>query len=44
MPGSQLANSEPKDPKDATAFARIFYVAYFKKDAKAEDQARHLLL
>jgi len=36
--GSQLANSEPKDPKDATPFARMFYVAYFKKDAKAEDR------
>ena len=38
QPGSDLANSEPKDPKDATPFARIFYVAYFKKDAKAEDR------
>jgi carboxypeptidase C (cathepsin A) len=37
-PGSQLAASEPKDAKDATAYARIFYVAYFKKDAKAEDR------
>ena len=36
--GSQLANSEPKEPKDATPFARMFYVAYFKKDAKAEDR------
>ncbi len=34
--GSQLALSEPKDPMDATPLARIFYVAYFKKDAKDE--------
>lgn len=37
-PGSQLAAAEPKDAKDATAYAKIFYVAYFKKDAKAEDR------
>jgi carboxypeptidase C (cathepsin A) len=36
--GSQLANAEPKEPKDATPFARMFYVAYFKKDMKAEDR------
>ena len=36
--GSQLALSEPKEPKDAAPVARIFYVAYFKKDAKAEDR------
>jgi carboxypeptidase C (cathepsin A) len=36
--GSQLANAEPKDAKEATPFARMFYVAYFKKDAKAEDR------
>jgi len=30
QPGSQLANSEPKEPKDATPVARMFYVAYFK--------------
>jgi carboxypeptidase C (cathepsin A) len=36
--GSQLALDVPKDPKDATPIARIFYVAYFKKDAKAEDR------
>jgi carboxypeptidase C (cathepsin A) len=29
-PGSQLALSEPKDPKDAPAVAQMFYVAYFK--------------
>ena len=38
QPGSQLAISEPKEPKDATPFARMFYVAYFRKDAKAEDR------
>jgi carboxypeptidase C (cathepsin A) len=38
QPGSQLANAEPKEAKDATPFARMFYVAYFKKDAKAEDR------
>jgi carboxypeptidase C (cathepsin A) len=38
IPGSELAISEPKEPKDETAFARMFYVAYFKKDAKAEDR------
>jgi carboxypeptidase C (cathepsin A) len=27
-----------KDPKDADAVAHIFYVAYFKKDAKNEDR------
>jgi len=37
-PGSQLANSEPKEPKDAEPTARMFYVAYFKRDAKAEDR------
>jgi carboxypeptidase C (cathepsin A) len=37
-PGSQLAISAPKDAKDAPAVARMFYVAYFKKDAKAEDR------
>jgi carboxypeptidase C (cathepsin A) len=38
QPGSQLALDVPKDPKDATPIARIFYVAYFKKDAKAEER------
>jgi carboxypeptidase C (cathepsin A) len=38
QPGSQLALAEPKEPKDATPFARMFYVAYFKKDVKAEDR------
>jgi len=38
QPGSPLALTESKEPKDATATARMFYVAYFKKDAKAEDR------
>lgn len=38
QPGSQLAQSEPKDLKDASPVARMFYVAYFKKDAKAEER------
>lgn len=38
QPDSQLALNEPKEPKDVTPFARMFYVAYFKKDAKAEDR------
>lgn len=36
--GSQLALNEPKDAKDTPPVARMFYVAYFKKDAKAEDR------
>ena len=36
--GSQLALDAPKDPKETTPVARMFYVAYFKKDAKAEDR------
>jgi carboxypeptidase C (cathepsin A) len=36
--GSQLALNEPKEPKDASPTARMFYVAYFKKDAKPEDR------
>ena len=35
---SQLLADEPKDAKDAQPTARMFYVAYFKKDAKAEDR------
>ncbi len=38
LPGSELALEEPKEPKDAIPTARISYVAYFKKDAKAEDR------
>jgi carboxypeptidase C (cathepsin A) len=37
-PGSALALSEPKEPKDVSPVARMFYVAYFKKDAKSEDR------
>jgi carboxypeptidase C (cathepsin A) len=33
-----LAATASKDPKDAPAVARMFYVAYFKKDAKEEDR------
>jgi carboxypeptidase C (cathepsin A) len=36
--GSELALSEPKEPKDAPPVAHIFYVAYFKSGAKAEDR------
>jgi carboxypeptidase C (cathepsin A) len=38
LPGSELALSEPKELKDAPAVARMSYVAYFKKDAKAEER------
>jgi carboxypeptidase C (cathepsin A) len=38
LPGSQLALTPPKDPADTPPVARMFYVAYFKKDAKAEDR------
>ena len=38
LPDSQLAADEPKEAKDAQPTARMFYVAYFKKDAKAEDR------
>jgi carboxypeptidase C (cathepsin A) len=38
LPGSELALSEPKEPKDAPPVARMSYVAYFKKDAKAEER------
>jgi Carboxypeptidase C (cathepsin A) len=36
--GSQLAANAPKEAKDEEPTARMFYVAYFKKDAKAEDR------
>jgi carboxypeptidase C (cathepsin A) len=36
--GSQLALNAPEKPKDAPPTARMFYVAYLKKDAKAEDR------
>jgi len=38
QPGSHLALDAPKEPKDASPVARMFYVAYFKKDAKAEER------
>src|SRR5580692_2547921 len=37
-PGSELALEAPDKAKDATAAARMFYVAYFKTGAKAEDR------
>ncbi len=37
-PESNLALAESKDPKEAPATARMFYVAYFKQDAKAESR------
>jgi len=38
QPGSQLALSAPKDPAEAQPLAHMFYVAYFKTGAKAEDR------
>ncbi len=38
QPGSQLALSAPKDPAEAQPLAHMFYVAYFKNGAKAEDR------
>ncbi|MGB6720668.1 MAG: peptidase S10 [Terracidiphilus sp.] len=38
LPGTQLALTPPKEPADTPPVARMFYVAYFKKDAKAEDR------
>jgi carboxypeptidase C (cathepsin A) len=38
QPGSQLALSAPKEPADAPPVAQMFYVGYFKRDAKAEDR------
>lgn len=38
LAGSQLALNAPKEEKDAEPTARIFYVAYFKKSAKAEER------
>jgi carboxypeptidase C (cathepsin A) len=38
LPDSQLALTAPKEPADTPPVARMFYVAYFKKDAKAEDR------
>jgi carboxypeptidase C (cathepsin A) len=33
-----LAAEQSKDPKDMPPIARMFYVAYFKKDTKSEDR------
>ncbi|MGB0063286.1 MAG: peptidase S10 [Terracidiphilus sp.] len=38
QPGSQLALEAPDKAKDAPPVARMFYVAYFKTGAKAEDR------
>jgi carboxypeptidase C (cathepsin A) len=38
QPGSQLAINAPKEEKDEPPVARMFYVAYFKKDAKPEER------
>jgi carboxypeptidase C (cathepsin A) len=38
LPGSQLALSAPKEPADAPPVARMFYVAYFKTGATAENR------
>ena len=38
LTGSQLALSEPKEPKDGPAIARMSYIAYFKTGAKADER------
>jgi carboxypeptidase C (cathepsin A) len=38
QPGTQLAGTEPKDPAQAQPVARMFYVAYFKKDANPDER------
>ena len=38
QPDSQLALSEPKNPADAPPVAHMFYVAYFKTGAQAEER------
>ncbi|HVA41315.1 MAG TPA: peptidase S1, partial [Candidatus Binataceae bacterium] len=38
LPGTQLAATEPKDPAQAQPVARMFYVAYFKKDANPDER------
>jgi len=38
LPGSQLALSAPKEPADAAPVAHMFYVAYFKTGANAENR------
>ncbi len=38
LPGTQLALAEPKNPAEAPPLAHMFYVAYFKTGANAEDR------
>jgi len=38
LPGTQLALAAPKEPADAPPVAHMFYVAYFKTGAKAEER------
>ncbi len=38
LPETQLALSAPRDPAEAPPVARMSYVAYFKKDSKAQDR------
>ena len=38
LPGTQLALAAPDKPAEAPPVARMFYVAYFKTGAKAEDR------
>jgi len=38
LAGTQLALSKPKNPADAQPLAHMFYVAYFKTGAKAENR------
>ena len=38
LPGSQLALAAPKEPADAAPEAHMFYVAYFKTGAPAQDR------
>ena len=38
LPGTQLAAALPKDAAEAPPVARMFYVAYLKKDTKAESR------
>ncbi|HVN94568.1 MAG TPA: hypothetical protein VMT38_12775 [Terracidiphilus sp.] len=38
QPGSQLALEAPASAKDGSPVARMFYVAYFKKDANPKDR------
>jgi len=38
LPGTELAIAAPKEPSDAPPVARMFYVAYFKNNEKAENR------